>query len=98
VTLQGRSFASRVATGFLVTLGLDELVTSRLEDYEALALSLAENAERLAAIHQRLWRARQESPLFHVRELARDLERAYREMVAHVQSGPRSFCVPRAAD
>jgi predicted O-linked N-acetylglucosamine transferase (SPINDLY family) len=93
VTLQGRSFASRVAAGFLVTLGLDELVTSRPEDYEALALSLAKNAERLAAIRQRLWHARQERSLFHVRDLARELEQAYREMVLHAQNGRRSFLV-----
>jgi predicted O-linked N-acetylglucosamine transferase (SPINDLY family) len=97
VTLQGRSFASRVAAGFLVTLGLDELITSRLEDYEALALSMAENPERLGAIRRRQWRARQDRPLFHVRALARDLEQAYREMVMHAQNGPRSFLVSQAA-
>ena len=91
LTLQGRSFASRVAAGFLVALGLDELVTSRAEDYEALALSLAADPGKLSDIRQRLWQARRDRPLFHVRGLARDLERAYRQMVEQAQSGPRSF-------
>ena len=57
VTLQGNSFAARVAAGFLVNLGLDELVASTLDGYEALALSLATDVTRLAKIRERLWDA-----------------------------------------
>lgn len=94
VTLRGRSFASRVAAGFLINLGLEELVTSTVERYEELALSLARDAGRRAQLRDHLWGARQNMPLFDVRALARDLERAYAEMMNQVESGPSQFRVP----
>jgi len=94
VTLQGNSFAARVAAGFLVNLGLDELVASTLDGYEALALSLATDVTRLAQIRERLRDARHTMPLFNAQALARDLERAYVEMIHRIDGGPRSFQVP----
>jgi protein O-GlcNAc transferase len=93
VTLQGRSFVARVASGFLANLGLDELVTSRIADYEALALALAKDPVRLAAIRDRLWQARASAPLFNVTGVVRALERAYREMVDRAETGARPFQV-----
>jgi protein O-GlcNAc transferase len=93
VTLRGKSFAARVAAGFLANLGLDELVASTIEDYEALALALAKDSARLAEIRERLWRARTSARLFDVTSLVSALERAYREMVDHAESGARQFRV-----
>ena len=94
VTLRGRSFAARVAAGFLVNLGLDELVTSTLGAYEELALCLAMNALVLGRVRDRLWDARRSMPLFDVRALAGDLERAYAGMMDRMDGGPRAFGVP----
>jgi predicted O-linked N-acetylglucosamine transferase (SPINDLY family) len=91
VTLCGKSFAARVAAGFLANLGLEELVTSSIEDYEALALSLAQNPARLSQVREHLWRARTTTPLFEVDVLARDLERAYAEMVNRIENGAQPF-------
>jgi protein O-GlcNAc transferase len=93
LTLRGRSFAARVAAGFLVNLGLDDLVTSTIEDYEALALALANDTVRLGQVRDRLWQARTHKPLFDVGSLVRDLERAYVAMAARIESGPQSFAL-----
>ena len=49
VTCQGNAFAGRVAASLLKAVGLPELVTHNLADYEALALRLAERRRDDAA-------------------------------------------------
>ena len=44
VTCQGNAFAGRVAASLLNAVGLPELVTHNLADYEALALRLADRS------------------------------------------------------
>ena len=78
VTCRGPTFAGRVAASLLETVGLPELVTDSLEAYEALALDLARDPERLAGLRARLAEARGTSPLFDATRFARDLEAAYR--------------------
>ena len=56
ITLKGAHFASRVASSLLTAIGLPELVTASLDEYEALALRLARNPAELAAIRRRLAR------------------------------------------
>jgi protein O-GlcNAc transferase len=41
VTCLGETFAGRVTASLLKAVGLSELITTSLEDYEALALRLA---------------------------------------------------------
>jgi predicted O-linked N-acetylglucosamine transferase (SPINDLY family) len=93
VTLRGQTFASRVAAGFLANLGLDELITSTRDEYEALARALAESPDRLQRIRENLWQARKSARLFDMGTLVRDLERAYVEMVSRLEGGPQSFAV-----
>ncbi|HKX09272.1 MAG TPA: tetratricopeptide repeat protein, partial [Stellaceae bacterium] len=63
LTCMGRSFAARVAGSLLHAVGLPELVTGSLGDYEALALELARSPERLAALRARLQANRATAPL-----------------------------------
>ncbi|MBP0650396.1 hypothetical protein J8J40_25445, partial [Mycobacterium tuberculosis] len=77
VTKTGPTFAGRVGTSLLRTLGLDELVTTTAEDYENLAVALAKDPARLAALKSRIAAARATSPLFDATQTARHLERAY---------------------
>jgi predicted O-linked N-acetylglucosamine transferase (SPINDLY family) len=81
VTCTGRTFASRVATSLLHNVGLPELATTNLADYEALALRLAADPAAVKAIKQRLLAQRHTAPLFDTPQLARDIEAAYREMI-----------------
>ena len=48
VTLPGETFVSRVAASLLAAVGLPELITDSLADYEALALKLATTPALLA--------------------------------------------------
>ncbi len=87
ITLKGRHFASRVAAGLLTGVGLPELVVDRLEDYEAVARSLATHPDRLRRIRQRLAKNRLTTPLFDLPRFVRGLERAYQEMARHYRKG-----------
>jgi len=95
VTCTGRTFPSRVAASLLTAMGLPELIASSLAGYEELALALARDPERLAAIKAKLLTAREESPLFDAGGFARHLESAYTAMWERQQRGkpPVSFSV-----
>ncbi len=87
VALRGESFVSRVSASFLSNLGLDELIASDVEQYEAIALALAQDRARLAEVRQRLGAARRTAPLFDMSRFVRGIEAAYREMHARAQRG-----------
>ena len=99
VTCPGRSFASRVAGSLLHAVGLPELVTATLDEYEALALRLARDPSWLSGIRNRLAQNRLTAPLFDSDRFCRHLEHAYQEMWERWQRGepPRSFAVPALA-
>lgn len=77
VTRCGDGFAARVAASLLAALRMPELITTNSRDYERLALALATDAERLAAVRARLWRQRTAAPLFDSLRFTRNIERAY---------------------
>ena len=81
LTCKGHQFDGRVAASLLQALGLPELVTESLADYEALALALARDPQRLAEVRNRLDEARSASPLFDIDRFRADIEDAYLDMV-----------------
>jgi protein O-GlcNAc transferase len=80
VTCSGETFVSRVAGSLLHNVGLPQLATSDLREYEALALRLAQQRSVLADLRQQLERDRLLCPLFDTRRYAANLERAYQAM------------------
>jgi predicted O-linked N-acetylglucosamine transferase (SPINDLY family) len=80
LTCTGEAFASRVAASLLMALDLPELVTPDQAAYEALAVELALQPQRLALIKQRLLAQRETSPLFDTPRYARELEALYLRM------------------
>jgi predicted O-linked N-acetylglucosamine transferase (SPINDLY family) len=54
ITCEGQAFPARVAASLLRTFGLPELVTSSLEAYFDLALSLSRSPRRIQKLRQRL--------------------------------------------
>jgi protein O-GlcNAc transferase len=95
LTCYGTSFQGRVAASVLNAVGLPELVTADLEEYEVLALRLAIQPQLLADLKARLERNRQACPLFDVDRFRRHIESAYTTMWEFWQHGerPRSFSV-----
>jgi predicted O-linked N-acetylglucosamine transferase (SPINDLY family) len=80
ITLRGSHFASRVSASLLTAFGLPGLIADSLEAYCDLAIALAGDAARLAALRVDIARRRATAPLFDTARFARDLERAYGEM------------------
>jgi predicted O-linked N-acetylglucosamine transferase (SPINDLY family) len=80
LTCAGETFASRVAGSLLKAIGVPELITNSLEDYEAKALSLAQNPSELVGLRRRLTENRLTAPLFDSKRFTRHLERAYQMM------------------
>jgi predicted O-linked N-acetylglucosamine transferase (SPINDLY family) len=95
LTCSGGSYASRVSASLLTALGLQDLITGSLEEYENLALALARDPARLAALKEKLNQTRVTSGLFDNKRFTRDLENAYRAMLARLETGlvPASFDV-----
>lgn len=87
LTRIGNSFAARVAASVLTSAGLPELIAHDGPDYERLAVDLAGDPQRLAAIRQRVALARSGSPLFDTRLFARTLESLYERMYARHHAG-----------
>ena len=95
LTCQGRAFAGRVASSLLHAVGLPDLVTCSLAEYEAAALRLATDRSLLGTLRERLQEARRKVPLFDADRFRRHLESAYMTMWEIWQAGepPRSFSV-----
>jgi predicted O-linked N-acetylglucosamine transferase (SPINDLY family) len=85
VTRAGRSFASRVAGSVLNAVGLPELITTSAAQYEATAVALATEPERLRQIKEKLNANRLTTPLFNSAMLARHLEHAFLQMYERSQ-------------
>jgi predicted O-linked N-acetylglucosamine transferase (SPINDLY family) len=76
-----------VAASVLHAIGLPELVTSSLAEYEELAAALALDRDRLATVKAKLMRNRETQPLFDTARFTRDLEAAYTIMWERQQDG-----------
>jgi predicted O-linked N-acetylglucosamine transferase (SPINDLY family) len=96
LTCRGDQFDGRVAASLLEAMGLGELVTHSLEEYEAMARALARDAARLSALRARLAKNRAASPLFDTDRFRKDIEAAYARMTEISRAGrmPESFAVP----
>jgi predicted O-linked N-acetylglucosamine transferase (SPINDLY family) len=91
LTLTGEALASRVAASLLNAVELPELITSTQAGYEALAVDLASDSERLGRILDRLARNRLTTALFDTPRFTRHLESAYLQMLERHRAG-----LPRA--
>ncbi len=95
VTRLGEAFAGRVAASLLKAIGLPELITTSLGDYEALALKLAREPSLLASIKAKLACNRDTYPLFGTARFTRHIDAAYTTMWQRYQNGapPQAFAV-----
>ena len=80
LTCSGGTFAGRVAGSLLTAIGLPELITESLEEYEQTALALARDPQRLIALRQKLEIIRDASALFDLPKLTTNIEAAYTRM------------------
>lgn len=87
LTLQGESFASRVAASLLHAVGLPELITTTQAEYEALAIVLASNPGQLTKIKSRLVDNLPTSPLYDSKLFCRHIESAFTQMYQRYRHG-----------
>ena len=97
LTCLGTTLAGRVAASLLEAVGLPELITKSLEDYEAFAVKLARDTVSLASIKDKLRRNRTVFPLFDTARSTLAMEAAFLTMWQAYQSGEpaRSFTIRR---
>ncbi len=93
LTCIGSAFPGRVGASLLRAVGLPELVTESLADYEALALRLATEPATLAALRQRLADQLPGCALYDTARYTRHLEAAFERMVEHARAGRRPTAI-----
>jgi protein O-GlcNAc transferase len=82
LTQRGTAFAGRVCASLLTALGLPGLIAETAAGYEAAALALARDPERLRDLRTRLAEKRKAAILFDTPALTRDLEALYERMTS----------------
>lgn len=80
LALEGRTWASRIGSGILRTIGEDSLVATSVEDYIARAVDFAENPEKLSALRGRIHEGFMATGMTDPVGLTRDVEAAFRDM------------------
>jgi len=85
LTQMGESFASRVAASLLNSLGLTELITRNIQEYEVLAIDLAKNPDKLEAIKIKLKNNLETSPLYNTKLFTQNIEFAYKAIFERYQ-------------
>lgn len=87
VTLSGRSYISRMAGSLLTAVGLPELATGSLADYERLAVTLGRQPARVASYKRYLAEQGRSSPLFDLPRLVRDIEAEFARLALRHRAG-----------
>lgn len=91
LTLLGDTFAGRVAASLLNAIGLNELITNSQNEYEALAIELGNDPNKLKSVKQKLNSNRLTTPLFDIETYAKNIEKAYQIMHEQHNKPPQSF-------
>jgi len=80
LTCAGKSFVARMGGGLVRAAGVPELITESLDDYEAVAIELAQTPAKLATIREKLIANRDTAPLFNSKEFCHNFEAALTTM------------------
>ena len=77
ITLRGNSFASRVTSSLLSSVGLAKLITDTKQEYEELAIKIATENDYFDKIKNELKNNIKTKPLLNTRMFTKNLEKAY---------------------
>ena len=81
ITLQGKSFASRVASSILTSINMPELITTKIDDYENLAIKLGNDKSYLNEIKNKIKTNINKNPLFNSIKFTKDLENIFKKLL-----------------
>ena len=87
LTMAGESFTSRVAASLLHELGLEECISSSIEEYEKKALELAFDPSNLRSLRERLNVNIRKSAAFDPERYAKNIEDLYTKMYDRYHDG-----------
>ena len=79
VTLSGNSFTSRVAGSLLQEIGLENLISSNIDEYISIACEIASNKDKFLNIKKKL--KQNSNRLFNPKKYTKDLEEIYESLV-----------------
>jgi protein O-GlcNAc transferase len=77
LTCRGTTFPGRVAASLLTAVGMPELITESMIEYESRAIALARDPETMSELKNRLNSNRLTYPLFATDLFRKDIEKAY---------------------
>ena len=86
ISMIGETFCARVSSSLLHAVGLDDLVTKSIEEYETLICELIEDKEKLREIKSRLNNNIATCPLFDSEAYTRDFEKAMKIIYKRYQN------------
>jgi protein O-GlcNAc transferase len=86
VTLSGNTVVSRMATSALHSIGLTELITTNLIDYENLAFNLATDKIKLSDIKDKIQKNKKVFPIFDTNRNLIEIEKKYIELFKEYNS------------
>lgn len=87
LTKIGETYASRVAASLLEAIGLPQLITTSIAEYESLAVELASHPEKLKVLKHCLIDQKTSAPLFDTPRFAKHLEAAFEQSIERYQQG-----------
>lgn len=87
LTLIGNSYQSRVGASLLYSVGIPELISKNLKEYEDLAVELATNKEKIFTIKEKLKNNVMKESELNTKLFTQNLEKAYIEMLNNYYKG-----------
>ncbi|MCL0160775.1 hypothetical protein, partial [Klebsiella pneumoniae] len=80
LTYSGKSYISRMCGSLLTAVGLPDLITFTLQDYERKAVQVGNNKKIVQIYKNYLNQYRMDSDLFNIPQLAQNIESAFLKM------------------
>ncbi len=81
LTIKGKTFASRVASSILKTVGLEDLIVENLNDYIDKAIKLSNDKNKIKKIKKHLKEDHNINKLFDSKKYTEDLEKSYQSVL-----------------
>jgi predicted O-linked N-acetylglucosamine transferase (SPINDLY family) len=81
LTYLGNTFSGRVAASLLTAIGMPELITNSLEEYQALAIKLAKDSQLLSELKTKLLANQKVYPLFKTDLFCQNMEKVFIHMM-----------------
>ena len=81
LTLPGKTYSSRLTASILNSLGLEELISKNVDDYESKALEFALNKDKISDIKLKIDSLKLSSPYFNSNQYCLDLENIFKSLL-----------------